>query len=608
MLKTNTNTKTNTKKSVTELAARIREANAAYYSDGKHTSTLTDDEYDALCAELAVLHPNHPALSEGHTQQSTHQKTVLPYELWSLDKIKPDASGALAAWQKQFAEPPAYLIACKLDGISALCQGPGQGQSHGIYTRGNGRVGQDISHLRTSLNLCYNSVQPWAVRGEIIMKRAVFQAKYRTQFANARNLVGGIIQKKVAPQQASTQQAADLSFVAYEVLDPAGLTPVQQMAWLIQHGFEVAPHIVWSASQLTQPALTQQLLYWRQHAVYENDGVVVTHDAVHPRNKDGNPRHAFAYKMQLGEQTTRAHVVAVHWSPSKDGYLKPRVQFTPVQLGGVKIEYATGFNAKFIKEQKLGPGAVVELVRSGDVIPHIVRVLEPSTAPVVLPPGTWTPTGVDLQSQDAASIDVKVLTNLFAHLGVEGVGPGVVQKMYAAGYQTLPQILALDMPALLQIEGFQTTLAEKVYTKIHERVAQASLAELMHASNLLGRGYGLKKITAALHAGAPWPWSPTNQDAFDAWLRACGLGYKKEEEKEEEKEKHNSKKYVLTGFRDKILVAKLAAYGAEECATVSKNTWCVIVKDDVNGASSKVRAARQFNVPIKTVAEIEALL
>ena len=633
MLKTNTKTK----KSVTELAARIREANAAYYSDGVHTSTLTDDAYDALCAELAVLHPNHPALSEGHTRQSTHQKTVLPYELWSLDKIKPDASGALAQWQKQFAEPPAYLIACKLDGISALCQGQGQGQSLDkvrIYTRGNGRVGQDISHLRSSLNLCYNSGQPWAVRGEIIMKRAVFQAKYRTQFANARNLVGGIIQKKVATQQVSQQQAADLSFVAYEVLEPAGLTPVQQMAWLIQHGFEVAPHLVWSASQLTQPALTQQLLYWRQHAVYENDGVVVTHDAVHPRNKDGNPSHAFAYKMQLGEQTTRAHVVAVHWSPSKDGYLKPRVQFTPVQLGGVKIEYATGFNAKFIKEQKLGPGAVVELVRSGDVIPHIVRVLEPSTAPVVLPPGTWTPTGVDLQSQDAASIDVKVLTNLFAHLGVEGVGPGVVQKMYAAGYQTLPQILALDMPALLQIEGFQTTLAEKVYTKIHERVAQASLAELMHASNLLGRGYGLKKITAALHAGTPWPWPSKNQDAFDAWLLACGLGYKKaeqekaeqekaeqekaeqekaeqekaEQEKETKEEKHNSKKYVLTGFRDKILVAKLAAYGAEECATVSKNTWCVIVKDDKANDSSKVRAARQLNVPIKTVAEIEALL
>ena len=639
--------------SVKELAKIIRAANKAYYSDGAQKPLMTDDEYDNFCAELAHLDPQHAALSEGHTgSQVTRRKTVLPYELWSLDKIKPDTP-ALDKWRQQFAAPPAYVVSCKLDGISALCQmqgqmqGQAQGQMQGqirLFTRGNGRIGQDISHLWEKMKqpMMEPKLQPlmhlWAVRGEIIIKRAVFQAKYSTQFNNARNFVGGLIQQKVLDGQ---HKARDLDFVAYEVVEPAGLTQREQMAWLTEHGFQTAPHECWTADKLTQPNLTQQLLHWRKNALYENDGVVVAHDAVHPRVSGGNPVHAFAFKMQLGEQTTVAQVIAVHWAPSKDGYLKPRVQFKPMQLGGVRIEYATGFNAKFIKEQQLGPGAKVELVRSGDVIPHIVRVLAPATEPVVLPPGIWTASGVDLQLGKAAEekgdaelnadinaelnadlnaeVEIKVLTNLFAHLGVDGVGPGIVQKIYAAGHKTLPKILLLEIDDFLKIEGFQLVLAQKVHTNIRAKVAQASLAELMHASNLLGRGFGLKKITAALQAGAPWPWPQQNQTAFDEWLKACSLAHKemqgievgKEVGKEPCKEvgKEPLKKYVLTGFRDKALVTKLAAFGAEECAAVSKNTWCVIVSGTgQNVISSKVVAAQKLNVPIKTVAEILAML
>ena len=61
------------------------------------------------------------------------------------------------------------------------------------------------------------------------------------------------------------------------------------------------------------------------------------------------------------------------WSASKNGYLKPKIQIEPVHLGGVKIEYATGFNANFIESNKIGVGSVVTIIRSGDVIPHIKR-------------------------------------------------------------------------------------------------------------------------------------------------------------------------------------------------------------------------------------------
>ena len=90
-----------------------------------------------------------------------------------------------------------------------------------------------------------------------------------------------------------------------------------------------------------------------------------------------NPDHAFAFKMMLSEQVAEAKVVDVIWTPSKDGYLKPRVQIEPIKLSGVTIEYATGKNAQFIEKNRIGVGAVIQIVRSGDVIPDIIKIVKP---------------------------------------------------------------------------------------------------------------------------------------------------------------------------------------------------------------------------------------
>ena len=83
-------------------------------------------------------------------------------------------------------------------------------------------------------------------------------------------------------------------------------------------------------------------------------------------------------KMVLSDQVAEAKVVDIIWTPSKDGYLKPKIRIEPISLGGVKIEYATAFNAAFVETNKLGIGALVQLVRSGDVIPYIMKVSMPA--------------------------------------------------------------------------------------------------------------------------------------------------------------------------------------------------------------------------------------
>ena len=68
----------------------------------------------------------------------------------------------------------------------------------------------------------------------------------------------------------------------------------------------------------------------------------------------------------------------MEWNLTKDDYLQPVVYFEPIEMNGVTIEKATGFNGKFIRTNKIGPGSIIVIIRSGDVIPHIEEVLKES--------------------------------------------------------------------------------------------------------------------------------------------------------------------------------------------------------------------------------------
>ena len=171
---------------------------------------------------------------------------------------------------------------------------------------------------------------------------------------------------------------------------------------------------------LSNQSLSDLLVAWRTNHEYEIDGVICIDDKIYPR-QTGNPAYAFAFKMVLSDQIAEAKVLDVIWTPSKDGYLKPRVQIEPLRLGGVKIEYATGFNAKFIEDNRIGVGALIRLTRSGDVIPHIIAVVQPAEqAQMPLLAYEWNATNVDIMLQnktDDVTVKEKNITYFFSVKG-----------------------------------------------------------------------------------------------------------------------------------------------------------------------------------------------
>lgn len=636
------------------LTALLEAANTAFHCKG--VPIMSDAQYDILHEYVQKHHPQNAALENvGATVEKN--KAFLPYEMWSMDKIKPDTN-ALAEWNKKFTGP--YVISCKLDGVSGLYTT--EGDVPKLYTRGDGKVGQDISYLIPFLKLPKD--KNIVIRGEFVIKKEIFKQKYEKTYANARNLVAGIANAKTMDKRIS-----DVDFVAYEVIKPDQLQPSKQMSYLSTINVDVVQNKTFS--EISNEFLSSILQEWRQSAKYDIDGIIVSNDRIYPR-VSGNPDHSFAFKMVLSDQIAETHVVGVEWNASKDGYLKPRVRLDPIKLGGVTIEYATGFNGEFISKNRIGVGAIVKIIRSGDVIPYIKEVTVPAEhtmMPTV--PYHWNDTHVDIlldNIEDNEGVREKLITAFFKTLSVDGVGPGNVKKMIRAGFDSVPKIIHMSEEDFLQVGGFQLKTAQKLQENIHVAIDRASVAELMVASNKFGRGFGNRKIELILES-YPTVLKPEERNVdkistisgmsrvsaqdfvdripqFFNFMRECGLEEKLVQkisitptnltqptnpEQPEQLALPNDepaqtgilstiynmfvkpkdldtthplygKSVVISGFTDKNkeIENKLKYVGAKLGSSVSKKTAALVVKTEEE-QTGKWLAAKEYGVPIYTL-------
>jgi NAD-dependent DNA ligase len=611
-----------------ELTTLLQVANANYYNE--KGGLMTDNEYDIVKEYMEKKYPTNAVIQQvgAPIADRARNKVELPYEMWSMDKIKPD-SKALAGWVRKYPGP--YVLSCKLDGVSGLYST--EGDIPKLFTRGDGKVGQDVSFLLPILKLPQE--KGIVVRGEFIIPKKVFAEKYAKQFANPRNLVSGIVSSKKADEK-----TADLHFVTYEVIMPQ-LKPSLQLAKLKASGFEVVQNDIRQA--LSNESLSETLVDWRTNYEYEIDGVIVTDDAIHPRIS-GNPEHAFAFKMVLSDQKAEVKVVDVLWSPSKDGFLKPRVRIEPVSLGGVTIEYATGYNAKFIEDNMIGIGAIVEIIRSGDVIPKILKVVVPAEkAKMPAESYKWNDTRVDVLLENAGentTVQEKNLTAFFSHLEVDGLKAGNIKKLMAAGYDTVPKILAMTKEDFAKL-GYKT-MADKYVENIRDKVENASLVDLMVASGTMGRGMGAKKIEPILEAHPDILVSkddpatkiakvkaikgielktatlfveniPRFIEFLDSIVQSAKLsgkvpGPEVAKSSAIEIDKSNplyNKKIVMTKVRDQDIIRELKARGAGLGDNIDKNTFVLIVKT-LEDVSNKTKYAVEHNILIMTSEQFKA--
>jgi NAD-dependent DNA ligase len=589
--------------SVESLVTRLREAAKAYYETD--TPIMSDTEYDALLDQLAQQAPNHPFLNEvGSAPGGTVVK--LPVPMPSLDKRKPDSLKPIDTTSGP------YVCMDKLDGISALWVSGGN-QANQLLLRGNGTEGQDVSHCSKGIRGLIESIgSRIMVRGELILPKASIAGTL------ARNWVNGVLHQK----EPSKDDLQKIQFIAYQVCEPRTLTRSQQMSWLANRGFQVAWHM--NLPRLSPEALQTFFKTRREESEYECDGIVVGQDRV-PAQTSSNPKDAYAFKMPLDDQRAQTIVQAVEWQSSRTGNWIPRLRFTPVTIGTATIEFCTGFHAQYIEQNKLGPGATIVIRRSGDVIPVCEKVLLPAEDWFPPPSGQWEWDSNHVHARDTSTesspekLALEMAHQLVA-LGIEGISKVTAKKLVEGGLPTLEQLKSAQQATLQQLIG--AVNGEKLSKAF--QIAQTTATEAQWIRAYLGwpKGFGESRIEATLAAEPSvekWPTLttvPKGQSGL-AFQEVCKAvpGYLVWRAKFGQpstpivtapKPVVVKGHYVMSGFRDASLQAKLQAAGWNEQDRITKTTTVLLVPDSAK-ETQKVKAARESGVNIVTRSEANGL-
>lgn len=591
-------------------------ADDIYYNTGEF-SGLSDWSYDMLKETLEKRDPDY-VVPVGAKLREGENKAELPFWLGSMDKLKPDNAPEIARWIYD-NNADSYVIEDKLDGVSCLYMYE-SGQIK-LYKRGDGTIGTDISYLSQYIPSIPKKLnQDINVRGELIMKNSVFEKKYSKNYASARNMVSGRTGAKTARKGIN-----DIEFVAYEIVgDGIMMKPSDQFKLLKKLGFKVVNHEF--VNNFDIDSLSETLLRFKETSPYEIDGIIVQPDKEYERNTSGNPEYAFAFKMLIEGNVREAEVIGVDWNVSKWGQLKPRVEIKPVIIGGNKITWATGFNAKFIQENMIGNGAIVQITRSGEVIPYIIKVIKKASEPDMPDlPYDWNETGVDIVTTEFGDdMCIKLIANFFAKIGVKHVGEKNVKKLYSAGFDTLIKIIAAKKEDFQNVQGFGTRLAERTYDNIHENLQNLSLPNVLGSSGIFGFGLGRKKITTLFNEIPNLLEIYKNmsqKQLLDMILKVEGFSDKTAikivkniswadkfieamkhfgtfEEKQVVNDSLKGIKVVFSGFRDKNLEEDVVARGGKVMTSVSRNTNILVVSSNSKNPTGKVKKAMDLGVKV----------
>ena len=632
-------------------------ADQAFFNGDK--SVLKDDIYDIIKDYVRKKYPKDPYLKR--IGADIDNKVTLPYYMGSQNKIK-DSDEEISKYKKKYKGP--YVISDKLDGVSCLIVYTKISEKNydiKLYTRGNGTEGQDISHLLEYINGFPDFKGDYlAVRGELIISKDNWK-KLKLDGengANPRNTVSGAINSK----NLNKNILKSIDFVSYTLIDFIDNSKIYRyekednikngLDILKQLGFLIVNNTVIDDINLT--ILSDNLQRSRNNK-YIIDGIVISDiGKTYEIEKGKNPTHSFAFKSIHTLEQAEVIVREVEWNVSKDKYMKPIVKFDEIILDDVKIKQATGFNAGYIEKNVIGPGSRIIIIRSGNVIPHINEVLSKSASGKPSMPGIvnvnykWNDTRVDIIMIDNgdknSGYDIKNIIYFMKTIGVENMGPGNITKIYDAGYDTINKIINIKKDELLSIEGFKNKSADNILEAL-KKIKDVDCNVLMDASNIMGRGFGLKKIKSITDiypeiidntvksrskalklkvedltkingiANISAELFIENLPNYYKFYDNLGIKCKNDKDKDkQDTDKMNKvninlkdKTFIFSGFRNKDYEKIIEENGGKVTTSISKNTNYLVVKDKEEN-TAKIIKARELGVIILDIDGFKELL
>jgi len=589
----------------------------------RNGSPITSDEnYDFIfIPELAKRIPNHPFLQkvEVEAESFSEVKIKLPEKMLSTDKAY--SWEEVNKWLERitkFSEEINYpLNDIQIKGTAKLDGFAGYDDGIKLYTRGDGKKGSDISRVfDRGLGLFNNSARGQGP-GEIVVKRSYFEKHLSNHFEFPRNFQASLIKEKELD-----------SFAIDAISEKAALfVPFAQLPQWLGSIDEFRSQFLDIVSQL------------ESGVDFDIDGVVF--EIVNPELKEymGSNRkfHRWQVAFKENKEKAQVRVISVTAQVGRTGKITPVAELEPTQLSGATIYRATGHHYGLVKQQGLGAGSVIELTRSGLVIPKINKVLK--TAEVDIPANC--PSCGNQLSWDAdflmcfnhnecpEQIMGKIIYFFRILANNDGFGQATIQKLYAAGIQQVSDIYLLTKEKLISI-GFGEKTSHNLIDQL-TRSRQESIEDwrflaafgvqrlgMGNCENLL-KNYSIKdifKLSVEDISNIDGFAELTAELIFDGLLSIKNQyetlvsgGFQLEHtlifsNDNTGNNLFNNKKIVFTGAMSKSRVElekQAKAHGILVGKSVSSKTDFLIVGENVG--QSKIKAAKTHEVEILTEVE-----
>jgi DNA ligase (NAD+) len=634
---------------------------------------ISDAEYDGLMQQLQALEQAHPGLITpdspsqrvGGQPREGFVKAPHGAPMMSLDNAFGEQQLRdfdRRVREKAGLEAVEYVGELKLDGISMSLQYSG-GKITRALTRGDGYTGEDVTeNARTirSIPLTLRSAArlpaDLEVRGEVVMNRKAFEqlnasqlSKGMATFANPRNAAAGSL-RVLDPRITDSRR---LEFFGYSLLSD-GLS-VRGSQWetletLTELGFKVNPHRQRLKGVDAALRYAGEWLDKRQSLPYEIDGLVLKVNSTAQQRELGAtakaPRWAIAYKLAAQQAETVVENIIVQ--VGRTGAITPTAMLRPVGVGGVTVSRATLHNEDEIARLQLQIGDKVLIERSGDVIPKVLRVVEPGKdrRPFRMP-DKCPVCGTKLVREEGEAIRRCVNANCPARLkesvlhfasrramNIDGLGDVLVEQLVDRGLvKSLADLYLLTQEQLESLERMGKKSSEKLLANIDasrraplprviyglgiryvgERTAQiladhfgsidelaASRPEELEAAEEVG-----PRISVAIREFFD---EPRNQ-ALLADLRTAGLQFSQPKKRPAAGSKLKGEIFVLTGTLPNLsredATERIESAGGKVTSSVSKKTNYVVAGEN---PGSKLEKAESLGVRVISEEDLLALL
>jgi len=583
---------------------------------------VSDEDYDfVFILELTKRIPDHPFLIkvESEIDGFSEEKVKLPEKMLSTDKAY--SLEEINKWLDRiikFSSEINYSLSdIQIKGTAKLDGFAGYDDGIKLYTRGDGNKGSDISRVFERGLGVFNNSERGQGPGEIVVKRSYFENHLSNHFEFPRNFQASLIKEKELD-----------SFAIHAISEKAALfVPFTQL-----------PQWLGSIDEFSSQFL-DIVVQLEDGVDFDIDGVVF--EVVNPEIKKymGSNRkfHRWQIAFKENKEKAQVNVISVTAQVGRTGKITPVAELEPTQLSGATIYRATGHHYGLVKEQGLGAGSIIELTRSGLVIPKINKVLK--RAEVDIP--TNCPSCGDILSWDSdflmclnheacpEQIMGKIIYFFRILANNDGFGQATIQKLYAKGINQVSDIYLLNEAKLISMGFGKKTSHNLINQLIRSRKESIEDWRFLAAfgvqrlgmgncENLL-RNYSIEQVFnlsiediknidgfAEITAELIFDGLSSIKTQYGALILG-GFELEKTRLKNDTNlinNPFNSKKIVFTGTMSEsraLLQKQAKTHGAIVGKSVSSKTDFLII--GVNVGQSKIKAAKTHEVEILTEVE-----